>query len=293
MEALTYEMVPIGKTFANSKLRNTWKFRLNGRVHQIDLKYSVITQKVELIVDNLSVRTWAHNSHTQLFTSAQIDGQTFEIAQIDQGFELYFQKQPFSFYKGRANSLSGSSGSNGTNGAVGRQNSIKTPPANGSNFFEYPNPPFIPNNALQGVLRQSGEYQIPIAPNPVPTPRSPDFFGVPPQPAPYDYNRQFSSSLLGGILHQPTLAQVNQPYNQGTMGFVPGIPTTNAPVSQYGVGGGSPVDPYGRKNSGGRRPIKIDRSCILEAQADSFLPIDFPVSKESHQMLFLEVHPKG
>lgn len=287
MEALTYEMVPIGKTFANSKLRNTWKFRLNGRTHQIDLKFSVISQKVELIVDNLSVRTWVHSSHTQLFTAAQVDGQTLEIAQVGQGFELYYQKQPFSYYKGRANSLGGT---NETSGGIARAPTVKT--TNGSNFFEYPNPPFIPNNALQGVLRQSGEFQIPTAPAPAATPQNSDYFGGATPPPAYDYNRPFSNSLLGGILHQPSLGQLGQPYTPGTVGYLPGIPTGNSPGTQYGLGGASPVDPYGRKNSGGRRLLKIERTCTLESQADSFLPIDFPVNKESHQLLFLEVHPK-
>jgi len=67
-------------------------------------------------------------------------------------------------------------------------------------------------------------------------------------------------------------------------GDIPGIPYNNQPLMYSGQ--------IQRRPSGGQRRIKVDRRCALEVMGDAFLEIDFPARKESHQLLYREVHQK-
>lgn len=287
MEALTYQMVPIGKTFANSKHKYSWKFRLNGRIHNIDFKYSVTSQSAEVLINGVSTRKWNHTGKEPLLTTINLDGQQFEIVQIQRGFELFYQKQPFSFYTGGRIGARGNSAN--TSGNDGYPTTIGIDPTRSWNT-QYSG--FIPSNnpnpnPLEEIIKRNTNY-LNGAGQPAMIP-----------PTDYDnganqvgqigmYNNQsaFSASILNAIMQPHQGGEINPMYNQG---IPTGIPqNTNQHV--YGVN--QQVDPaaYGRQNSSGKRNINIKGSCALESQADTFMSIDFPVTNRSHQLLFDLVH---
>ena len=261
MEAITYSVTPIGKYFANSKMKHTWKFSLNGTLYDINLKVSRLTSKVELWLDNILILKTLFNFQSVFSTEINVSGTIFKVAQVNNDFDLFYHNTPFaSFYPSNSHKQSFSKQK------IENKNSI--PIIHTTN---------LQNNLLKGIIAENCSLTSPSPPGLV-------FTGSPKiqsfnQQIPQKNEDDLRDSLLKGILDS-----VNENYRTSN----PGIPNSYISNNLQKMS----VDSFFQQpvSSQTFKPIAISGSCKLENLANNFLDIDFPAKSEKNFIIYSSVH---
>lgn len=261
MEAITYSVTPIGKYFANSKLKHTWKFSLNRTFHEINLKVSHSTSKVKLWLDNSLILKSLLNFQSGFSTEVNVSGTILKVAQVNNDFDLFYNNTPFaSFYPSNSHQQSFS------NQKIQNENSIPIIPTKN-----------LQNNLLRGIIAENCFFTSPFTPGLV-FPSSPKIQSFN-QQIPQKNEDDLRNSLLKGILDS-----VNENYRTSN----PDIPNIYILNNLQKMS----VDTFFQQPVSSQlfKPILISASCKLENLADNFLEIDFPTKSEKNFIIYASVH---
>lgn len=267
MQSISYQIKPIGKTVADTKISHVWKFILHNRPTEIALKVSKLSGKMEVNLNQNKVWKDSWDSSAPFFYRLSVYGEAFEIRQISNYYDLFYQNLAFDNFKLKAS------------------NSINSHPIlNPINIQTVNQDPKFQNNLLASIMNENNRRQTnpDFAESPFPKYGSPNI-GIPLQNSPSPYpNNGFPSPIFqnsfgnqvapdnNNVFFNPL--QQNFGYNQPNYGFYnqPGIPTQN---------------PYENKPQ-----ISLNNFCTLEKSADYFFEIDFRDTREANQMIYRTVH---
>lgn len=296
MEAISFTVTPIGKNFPTSKMLNSWRFKLFGNLHTIDFKVSLLSNKVQLIVDGQPIKEFKQDFNQKLRVPTTIDNRAFEIVSLDSGLELYFEGQPFGAYKGRPSMSKQPTGMYGGNNSPANDTPYQKMASNGVIPTNRPNPgnPYSnPDAFIAGVLNSGPNFAIPTNPPPqtlLQPPLQQQGWGnnsgawYVPQPRQNQPKvHPFSDSMMQGLLEEANR-------NQDRGGYNPAPQYPSAPPNYQSL----MPNPYqpNQGSSYNRPSFQVTQTCGLETQADNFLEIEPPARKEINQVVVQMVHPR-